>query len=109
MATTPEGRVKIKLDNWLNANMPDHFRFKVPGGPFGRIGMPDYFIVYLGVPIMIEVKADETCDATPRQKLELSKFAKAGGIACILRGFQVGKLEYIKKQCEERNAMGAGR
>ena len=105
MSTTPEGKVKLKLDSWLKANMPGCFRFRVPGGPFGQVGMPDYIIVYLGVPIMIEVKADQTKKPTDRQLLQLELFKKAGGISCVLKGFEEHKLQYIKGLCEERNGL----
>lgn len=99
MATTPEGKVKLKLDKWLKENMPGCFRFRIPGGPFGQVGMPDYIIIYLGTPIMIEVKADESCKPTERQLLQLNNFAEAGGISCVLKGFQEHKLESIKNMC----------
>lgn len=102
MATTPEGRVKLKLDNWLKANMPGCFRFRVPGGPFGQVGMGDYILVYLGVPIMIEVKADQTKRPTYKQLDQLKKFDEAGGISCVLKGFEEHKLIYIKGLCEDR-------
>ena len=108
MATTPEGRVKLKLDSWLKANMPGCFRFRVPGGPFGQVGMGDYILVYLGVPIMIEVKADETKDATEKQKLQLKAFSEAGGISCILKGFEEHKLKAIKEMCIDRSLKQIG-
>lgn len=100
MATTPEGKVKLQLDKWLKANMPGCFRFRVPGGPFGQVGMPDYFIVYLGIPIMIEVKADITKVPTEKQLLQLKNFREAGGISCVLKGFEEHKLRHIKGLCE---------
>lgn len=98
---TPEGKVKTKIDKWIAQNMPNAFKYKAPGGMFGRAGVGDYIIVYLGKPIMIEVKADETKDATQLQMARLMQFKRAGGISCVLKGFQIGKLDSIKRMCEE--------
>jgi hypothetical protein len=108
MAQTPEGKIKLKLDAWLKVNMPGCFRFRIPGGPFGQIGMADYIIVYLGTPIMIEVKADQTKDATDKQKLQLKMFSEAGGISCILKGFEEHKLKAIKEMCVNRYSKQIG-
>lgn len=108
MATTPEGKIKLKLDRWLKENMPGCFRFRIPGGPFGQVGMPDYIIVYLGVPIMIEVKADRTKTLTEKQLLQLKNFQDAGGISCALKGFEESKLIFIKETCEKRFAQHGG-
>lgn len=102
MAQTPEGKVKLKVDEWLRINMTGCFRFRVPGGPFGQAGMGDYIIVYLGVPIMIEVKADLTKQPNANQLDQLKKFDAAGGISCVLKGFEEPKLRFIKKMCKER-------
>lgn len=102
MATTPEGKIKLKVDAWLKENMAGCFKFKIPGGPFGRVGMPDYFIVYLGTPIMIEVKADESKEPTEKQLMALKNFQAAGGISCVLKGFQEMKLRIIKAKCENK-------
>lgn len=102
MADTPEAKVKKKLDKWIQHNMPGAFRFRVPGGPFGQVGMGDYILVWLGVPIMIEVKADETKSPTALQIKQLEKFKAAGGISCVLKGFQEWKLDIIKAECELR-------
>lgn len=103
MAETPESKIKKKLDKWIQLNMPGAFRFRVPGGPFGQVGMGDYILVWLGVPIMIEVKADETKSATDLQIKQLKIFQAAGGIACVLKGFQEWKLLAIKEECEIRS------
>lgn len=103
MATTPEGKVKLKLDSWLKREMPGCFRFRIPGGPFGQVGMPDYIIVYKGVPIMIEVKADASKKPTDKQIQQLKAFDDAGGISCVLKGFEEHKLIYIKGLCDDRD------
>jgi hypothetical protein len=102
MSTTPEGKIKKKLDDWLKVNMPGCFRYRAPGGMFGSGGIGDYIIVYAGTPIMIEVKADDTKVATPLQMKRLKEFQSAGGISCLLKGFELSKLQAIKKMCEVR-------
>ena len=104
MATTPEGRVKLKFDAWLKVNMPGCFRFRVPGGPFGQVGMADYIIVYLGTAIMVEVKADAYKEPTEKQMIQLKLFEASGGISCVLKGFQEGKLRLVKSMCEVKHA-----
>lgn len=93
---TPEGKVKRKVDEWIKANMPGAWRYRPPGGPFGKAGVGDLIIVWSFTPIMIEVKADETCEATALQMKCLREFTEAGGVACVLKGFQIHKLEWIK-------------
>lgn len=100
---TPEGRIKKQLDSWMTKHLPGAFRYRVPGGMFGQSGMGDYFIVYCGTPIMIEVKADLSCTATDLQMKRLSDFIDSGGIGCVLKGFQEEKLWAIKEMCEIRS------
>lgn len=108
MAQTPEGKIKSKVDDWLKENMPGCFKFKIPGGPFGQVGLADYIIVYLGVPIMIEVKADETKRASTKQLAQLKAFKDAGGVSCLLKGFEEYKLIFIKGICVDRNQRQIG-
>lgn len=102
MAQTPEAKVKGKIDNWLKINMPGCFKYKAPGGMFGSAGVGDYIIVYAGTPVMIEAKADETKEPTTLQSKRLREFRDAGGIACVLKGYQEHKLWMIKSLCELR-------
>jgi hypothetical protein len=99
---TPEGKVKQRIDAWIKVNMPGAWRYRAPGGPFGKNGVGDFIIIWNFTPIMIEAKADETCDATDLQKKQLREFAQAGGISCLLKGFQEYKLERIKCLCINR-------
>lgn len=102
MAMTPEGRVKIKIDLWLKANMPGAFKYKAPGGMFGSAGVGDYIVIYAGTPVMIEAKADDTKEPTALQYKRLKEFREAGGISCVLKGYQEHKLRMIKALCELR-------
>lgn len=99
---TPEAKVKQKIDQWIKVNMPGAWKYRPPGGPFGKAGVGDHIIIWNFTPIMIEAKADETCDATDLQKKCLREFSEAGGISCLLKGFQVHKLEFIRILCINR-------
>jgi hypothetical protein len=93
--STPEAKVKRKLDQWLDNNMPDHWRVKPRGGPFGLAGCPDYLICWRGIFIGIEVKSD-VGEASALQMMNLKMIKKAGGVAVLLKGFDVEKLETVK-------------
>ena len=102
MAATPEAKVKRKLDKWISENMPGVWVYKPAGGLFGNNGVGDYILQYNYTGIMIEVKADKTKDPSALQKKNLHDFKSAGGISCVLRGFEPHKLEMIKRISENR-------
>jgi hypothetical protein len=93
--STPEGKVKRKLDEWLAANMPGHWKVKPRGGPFGKAGCPDVLICWRGIFIAIEVKSD-TGEPSALQIMNLKMIQKAGGVAALLRGHDVERLEAVK-------------
>lgn len=93
---TPENKVKLKIDRWLDEHMPGHWRVKPRGGPFGKQGCPDILICWMGLFIAIEVKADDG-QVTAMQMVQLKKITAAGGIAAVVRGFDVAKLGLIKR------------
>lgn len=99
---TPEGKVKVKVDRWVKENLPGAWKYKPRGGPFGNAGVGDYIMVYAMTPVMLEAKADESCDATALQRHQLKLFSQAGGISCLLKGYQEWKLDIIKTLCETR-------
>jgi hypothetical protein len=92
---TPEGKVKIKLDAWLDKFMAGHWKVKPRGGPYGKAGCPDYLICWQGIFIGIEVKSDEG-EATALQIMNLKMIQKAGGVACLLKGFELQKLDLLR-------------
>lgn len=99
---TPEGKVKIKIDRWIKRNLVGAVVYKPAGGSFGKNGEPDYHIIYLGSPIMMEVKAYEDSEATALQRNRLQLYSKAHAIVCIMKGYQEHKLDMIKTLCEDR-------
>lgn len=98
---TPEGKVKVKIKQWYKANLPNHWRVSPRGGPFGKQGCSDDVICYLGFMIAVEVKSD-TGDLTALQLKNLRDVQAAGGIAAVVRGFDVERLEKIKQIAEHR-------
>lgn len=93
--TTPEGKVKRKVDEWIKREFPTAYTYKPRGGPFGKSGTPDYHICWFGIFIGIEVKSKHE-DPTPLQFAALKRIIAAGGVAAVLRGFDEERLRAIK-------------
>jgi len=102
---TPEARVKNAIDQWIKVNLPGVFVYKPRGGPFGVAGTPDYFICWHGVFIGIEAKREDT-DPRPLQRAALRRIAAAGGIAAVIRGNQLNRLETIRQEVLKRVQLG---
>lgn len=95
---TPEGKVKRKIREWYKANLPGHYRISPRPGPFSVAGQPDDVLCWMGVFIGIEIKAAVTgYDTTPLQIANLKSIQAAGGVAAVVRGYDVAKLEAIKR------------
>ena len=94
---TPEGKAKVKIRQWIKDNMPGSWRVSPRGGPFGKTGCPDDLICWRGTFIAIEIKS-ETGDPTSSQVNELKLITKAGGVAAVVRGFDVNRLQSIKNR-----------
>lgn len=77
MATTPEGKIKRRLDNMLKKHKI--WYFSPQSGPFGRAGIPDRLAVVKGRLIGIEAKSDHTKKPTPLQIKCMKDIDKAGG------------------------------
>ena len=77
--TTPEGKIKRKIDKMLKAR--DLWFFKPQAGPFGRSGVPDYIICSYGQFVGVEAKADKTKKPTALQTQCMEKIEAAGGRA----------------------------
>ena len=93
---TPEGKAKVKIRQWIKDNMPGSWRVSVRGGPFGKTGCPDDLICWHGIFIAIEIKS-ATGDPTAAQTNELKLIRDAGGVAAVVRGYDVNRLIAIKK------------
>lgn len=92
---TPEGKAKVKIRQWIKDNMPGSWRVSPKGGIFGKTGCPDDIICWRGVFIAIEIKSLEG-NPTPSQVNELNLIRQAGGVAAIVRGYDVQRLQAIK-------------
>lgn len=77
MASTPEGRVKAKIDRELH-RLGVWF-FSPQAGPYGRSGIPDRLACVNGHFVGIEAKADKTKKPTRLQVQCMNKIEAAGG------------------------------
>ena len=75
--STPEGKVKRKVDKALHAL--GVWWFSPQAGPYGRAGVPDRIVCAAGVFVGIEVKADATKKPTRLQKNCMEKIEASGG------------------------------
>lgn len=77
--STPEGRVKAKLDKLLKSYGDELFYFSPQAGPYGRAGIPDRIVCVRGYFLGIEVKKDHAAKPTPLQEKCMLDINKAGG------------------------------
>jgi|TARA_R100001463_G_scaffold1362_6_gene6006 hypothetical protein len=77
MATTPEGKIKNKLDKMLKYEKV--WYYSPQAGPFGRAGVPDRVAILGGQFIGIECKADRTKKPTALQLKCMQEIEDAGG------------------------------
>jgi hypothetical protein len=94
--TTPEGKVKAWAYEQYKILFPGHWSFAPRGGPFGKGGTPDRLICWHGIFIAIEVKGTSHDEPTDLQRTQLEAIAKAGGVAAVLKGKDLGKLFRIR-------------
>lgn len=84
MARTPEAALKSdKIKKYLKS-VPDLFQHSVPGGAFGKSGVPDIIVCYKGRYIGIEAKTYEGRQSEI-QKTRQSQIEQAGGIYILAR------------------------
>jgi hypothetical protein len=93
--STPENKVKRKIKEWYDANLPGHWRVSPRGGPFGKQGASDDILCWLGFFIAVEVKSD-VGELSPMQLKNLRDVQKAGGVAAVVKGYDVARLNQIK-------------
>jgi hypothetical protein len=75
--TTPEGKIKKKIDTMLKSK--GVWYFKPQAGQYGRSGVPDYIVCARGLFIGIEAKADKTKKPTALQMQCMEKIVSGGG------------------------------
>ena len=100
---TPEGKAKAKIRQWYKDNLPGHWRVSPRGGPFGKAGCPDDLLCWMGVFIAIEIKSD-VGDLTALQIANLKLIQAAGGVAAVVRGYDIVRLQAIKQAALDKLA-----
>lgn len=90
MATTPEGRVKRAIEQWLKARNA-YYYFPSQNGR-GRVGIPDIIACLPqlnGRLVAIEVKAPgKRANTTANQDREIRQINQAGGTALVVDDVQ---------------------
>jgi Holliday junction resolvase len=81
MATTPENKIKRKLDTMLKRH--GVWYYSPQAGPFGRAGIPDRIAIVAGRFVGIECKADASKKPTVLQVKAMEEIEAAGG-KCFL-------------------------
>ena len=103
--TTPEGKIKQKLDTMLKLKKSRGvWYFSPQAGPFGRSGVPDRIVCACGVFIGIEVKANNKRPMTALQQQCSEKIEKAGGKFFLVHDVEsIAEIEkFINKAIEGR-------
>ncbi len=77
MSSTPEGKIKRKLDKMLKSE--NIWYYSPQAGPFGRAGIPDRVAIVNGRFVGIECKADRTKKPTALQLSCMKQIEDAGG------------------------------
>lgn len=87
MATTPEGRVKKKIKDYLQS--VDAWYYMPVSNGMGRVGCPDILVCYQGVFMAFEVKAPgKRKNTTPNQDREIDWIKRANGLALVVDDVQ---------------------
>jgi hypothetical protein len=79
--------------------------YKTTGGPYARVGVPDYVLCYYGEFVGVELKGDDN-EPTPRQEKELSDIRVAGGRAAVARTIE--EVRAVLSEIRGRHESGAG-
>jgi len=107
MATTPEGRVKARLDKMLKAE--GVWYYSPQAGPFGVAGIPDRVAIVAGQFVGIECKADKTKKPTALQMKCMGDIERAGGKCFVAYDDETIEAvrEYIRARNSKRQGAGA--
>ena len=104
MATTPEGRIKAKLDRMLKAE--GVWFYSPQAGPFGVAGIPDRVAIVTGQFVGIECKADKTKKPTALQLKCMGDIEAAGGKCFVV--YDDETIEIVREYIRARNSKGQG-
>lgn len=95
---TPEAKVKKEVRKILDEYGAWHC---MPmGSGFGRSGVPDLLVCYLGTFIAIECKAGDN-RPTLLQERELERIKKAGGYSLLVNEANLGYLRQLLEKIKE--------
>ena len=97
MATTPEGKVKQKVKEYLKS-IGAWYYMPVSNG-MGRSGCPDILVCFDGKFLAFETKAPgKINNVTPNQQREIDEITRANGLAHV-----VDCVEQVKEIMEKQN------
>jgi len=82
MATTPEGKVKARVDKLFKTH--GVWYYSPQAGPFGSSGIPDRVAIVNGQFVGVECKADKTKKPTALQTKCMENITLAGGQCFIV-------------------------
>jgi hypothetical protein len=82
--STPEGRIKRRLDEKLHALPITVWTHSPLAGPFGRAGVPDRLVCVSGHLVAIECKADASKRPTRLQVATMNRMKSAGATVFIV-------------------------
>lgn len=111
MATTPEGRIKRKVDQLLHEL--DVWYYSPQAGPFGSAGIPDRVAIVCGQFLGIECKADAKKKPTALQVKCMRDIEVAGGRCFVVCDEQTllavrTYIQGVKEQHSVSNQAGSG-
>jgi len=104
MTTTPEGRIKSKLDKMMKAE--GVWFYSPQAGPFGVSGIPDRVAIVAGQFVGIECKADKTKKPTALQMKCMRDIEQAGG-KCFV-AYDDETIETVREYIRARNTQSQG-
>lgn len=83
MSTTPEGKVKKQVRDYLRKK--DIWFYQPVQNGMGQVGIPDFICCYKGQFIAIETKAPgKLGNVTPNQERVINEIREHGGLALVV-------------------------
>ncbi|WP_338998297.1 VRR-NUC domain-containing protein [Fusobacterium animalis] len=78
-----EKQVENQIKKWLEEN--NHWYFKVHGGPFQKVGVPDIVACIKGKFVAIEVKRPNGGVVSKLQQVQMEQIKACGGVVGVAR------------------------
>lgn len=105
MPKQPETRLQVKIRKALEKKYPGSFWFKVHGGPYQRMGIPDLLGCIDGYYIALEVKTKKG-KPSDIQIETIKLIITAGGFSCVVRSPEE-TLRKVKKWLKSKQSSTA--